>query len=114
MGANLTRRQVGDVFVVDVVGTVTLGEGATTLREEIRALATAGARKVVLNLADISYIDSAGLGELVSGVTTISHAGGALRLLKAGSRIQELLKMTRLDSVFLTFEDEGAAMRSFS
>ncbi|MBM3793292.1 MAG: STAS domain-containing protein [Acidobacteria bacterium] len=114
MDANLTRRQVGTVTVLDITGRVTLGEGSALIREEIKQLAVSGFKNVVVNLGGITYIDSSGIGELVSGVTTMGHAGGSLRLLKPGQRVKDLLKMTRLDTVFQAFEEEGEAVRSFS
>lgn len=114
MDANLTRRQVGNVTVLDVTGRVTLGEGSALIREEIKQLAVSGYQNVLVNLSGMTYIDSSGIGELVSGVTAMGQAGGSLRLLQPGQRVKELLKMTRLDSVFQTFEEEGEAVRSFA
>jgi anti-sigma B factor antagonist len=83
-------------------------------REKIKELASSGARKVLINMGDISYIDSSGIGELVSGYTTITNAGGMLKLLNLGKRVQDLLQITKLYTVFETFDDEAAAVRSFS
>ena len=114
MSAKLTTRQVGDVTVLDASGRITLGEGSTTFREKIKELAAAGSKKVLINMGDISYIDSSGIGELVSGYTTITNNGGALKLLNLGKRVQDLLQITKLYTVFETFDDEAAAIRSFS
>ena len=114
MSVKLTTRQVGDVTVIDASGRITLGEGSTTFREKIKELAAAGSKKVLINMGDISYIDSSGIGELVSAYTTITNAGGALKLLSLGKRVQDLLQITKLYTVFETFEDEAAAIRSFS
>ncbi len=114
MSAKLTTRQVGDVTVLDASGRITLGEGSTTFREKIKELAAAGSKKVLINMGDISYIDSSGIGELVSGYTTITNSGGALKLLNLGKRVQDLLQITKLYTVFETFDDEAAAIRSFS
>ena len=114
MSAKLTTRQVGDVTVIDASGRITLGEGSTTFREKIKELAASGAKKVLINMGDISYIDSSGIGELVSGFTTIANTGGSLKLLNLGKRVQDLLQITKLYTVFETFDDEAAAIRSFS
>lgn len=114
MSAKLTTRQVGDVTVIDASGRITLGEGSTTFREKIKELGAAGAKKVLINMGEISYIDSSGIGELVSGFTTITNAGGSLKLLNLGKRVQDLLQITKLYTVFETFDDEAAAIRSFS
>jgi anti-sigma B factor antagonist len=110
----LSNRQVGDVTVIDAVGRITLGEGASTFRETIRDLATGGHKKILLNLGDVSYIDSSGIGELVSGFTTVTNQGGQLKLLGLSKRIQDLLQVTKLYTVFEVFDDEAEAVRSFS
>jgi anti-sigma B factor antagonist len=114
VSAKLTTRQVGDVTVIDASGRITLGEGSTTFREKIKELAAAGAKKVLINMGEISYIDSSGIGELVSGFATITNAGGSLKLLSLGKRVQDLLQITKLYTVFETFDDEAKAIRSFS
>lgn len=113
MSVKLTARQVGDVTVIDASGRITLGEGSTAFREKIKELASAGSKKVLVNLAEISYIDSSGIGELVSGYTTVTNSGGQLKLLNLGKRLQDLLQITKLYTVFETFDDEAAAIRSF-
>lgn len=113
MSVKLTARQVGDVTVIDASGRITLGEGSTAFREKIKELASSGSKKVLVNLAEISYIDSSGIGELVSGFTTITNSGGQLKLLNLGKRLQDLLQITKLYTVFETFDDEAAAIRSF-
>ncbi len=114
MGVKLNTRQVGDVVVMDVSGRVTLGEGSSAMRGEIRALADKGNKKVLLNLCDVSYIDSAGLGELVSGYTSMVHAGGTLKLLSPPKRIKELLQITHTYTLFEVHEDEAQAVQSFA
>lgn len=114
MSVKLTTRQVGDVTVVDAVGRITLGEGASTFRDTIRDLASSGHKKLLLNLAEISYIDSSGIGELVSGFTTVTNQGGAVKLLNLTKRVKDLLQITKLYTVFEVFDDEAAAVRSFS
>lgn len=113
MSAKLATRQVGDVTVVDVSGRITLGEGSSTLRNEVRDLAAGGQKKILLNLGDVSYIDSSGIGELVSGFTTIANQGGALKLLNLTKRVEDLLQITKLYTVFEVFDDEAKAVRSF-
>lgn len=114
MSVKLTTRQVGDVTVIDASGRITLGEGSTAFREKIKELVASGNDKILINMGDISYIDSSGIGELVSGYTTTTNAGGMLKLLNLGKRVQDLLQITKLYTVFETFDDEAAAIRSFS
>ena len=113
MSAKLTTRQVGDVTVIDAVGRITLGEGSSVFRETIKDLVSKGNKKVLLNLAEVSYIDSSGIGELVSSYTSVSNAGGSLKLLKLTKRIQDLLQITKLYTVFEVFDDEAKALGSF-
>jgi anti-sigma B factor antagonist len=114
VSVKLTNRKVGDVVVIDAVGRITLGEGASSFRDSIRELAGKGERKLVLNLSDVTYIDSSGIGELVSGFTTIANQGGHLKLLNLTKRIQDLLQITKLYTVFDVYDDEAEAVRSFS
>ena len=114
MSVKLTTRQVGDVTVVDAAGRITLGEGASTFRDKIRDLVTGGNKKLLLNLAEISYIDSSGIGELVSGFTTVTNQGGSVKLLNLTKRVQDLLQITKLYTVFEVFDDETKAVRSFA
>ena len=114
MSVKLTTRQVGDVTVVDAVGRITLGEGASIFRDSIRDLASGGKKKLLLNLAEVSYIDSSGIGEMVSGFTTVTNAGGQVKLLNLTKRVKDLLQITKLYTVFEVFEDEAAAVRSFA
>ena len=105
MSVKLTTRQVGDVTVVDAAGRITLGEGASMFRDTIRDLAAGGHKKLLLNLAEISYIDSSGIGELVSGFTTVANQGGVVKLLNLTKRVQDLLQITKLYTVFEVFDD---------
>ena len=114
MSVKLTTRQVGDVTVVDAVGRITLGEGASSFRDTIRDLASSGHKKLLLNLAEVSYIDSSGIGEMVSGFTTVANQGGVMKLLNLTKRVKDLLQITKLYTVFEVFEDEATAVRSFS
>jgi anti-sigma B factor antagonist len=114
VSVKLTTRQVGDVTVVDASGRITLGEAASTFRDTIRDLAASGHKKLLLNLAEISYIDSSGIGELVSGFTTVANQGGAVKLLNLTKRVQDLLQITKLYTVFEVHDDEAKAIRSFA
>ncbi|MGC9971766.1 MAG: STAS domain-containing protein [Bryobacteraceae bacterium] len=113
MSAKLSPRQVGDVIVVDVSGRITLGEGSSNLREGIRGLLTQGNKKILLNLGEVSYIDSSGIGELVSGFTSVTNQGGQLKLLNLTKRVRDLLQITKLYTVFEVYDEEAAAVRSF-
>ena len=114
MSVKLTTRQVGDVTVVDAVGRITLGDGATTFRDTIRDLANAGNKKLLLNLAEVSYIDSSGIGEMVSGFTSVTNQGGQVKLLNLTKRVKDLLQITKLYTVFEVFDDEAHGVRSFN
>ena len=114
MSVKLTTRQVGDVTVIDATGRITLGEAASSFRDLIRDLATKGNKKILLNLSDVSYIDSSGIGEMVSSFTTVTNHGGQLKLLGLSKRVKDLLQITKLYTVFEVFDDEAAAVRSFS
>jgi anti-sigma B factor antagonist len=113
VSVKLTSRQVGDVTVIDAAGRITLGEGASAFRDTIRDLSAKGSKKVLLNLADVSYIDSSGIGEMVSGFTTVTNNGGQLKLLGLNKRVKDLLQITKLYTVFDAYDDEVAAVRSF-
>jgi anti-sigma B factor antagonist len=113
VSVKMNTRQVGDVTVIDAAGRITLGEGSTAFREAIKDLIAKGQKKILLNLGDISYIDSSGIGELVSGFTSVSNAGGELKLLNLTKRVQDLLQITKLYTVFEVFDDEAVALSSF-
>lgn len=108
-----STRQIGDVIVLDVSGRITLGQGNVMLREIVRDLADKGNKRIVLNLGEVDYIDSSGLGELVKTHTTIRNKGGELKLANLNKRVHELLQMTRLSSVFDIRKDEASALNSF-
>jgi anti-sigma B factor antagonist len=114
VSVKLTVRQVGDVVVVDAVGRLTLGEGSSTFRDTLRDLVAQGNKKIVLNLGEVSYIDSSGIGELVSAFTTVTNQGGRFKLLSLTKRVQDLLQITKLYTVFEVFDDEAAAVGSFA
>ena len=111
---HIEQRSVGDITVIDMSGKMTLGEGDELLRDKVNSLIQQGQKKIVLNLAEVPYIDSAGLGEIVRTYTTVSRNGGSLKLLNLTKRIQDLLSITKLLTVFETFESEADAVRSFS
>jgi anti-sigma B factor antagonist len=113
VSVKLNTRQIGDVTVIDAAGRITLGEGSTAFREAIKDLVAKGQKKILLNLAEISYIDSSGIGEMVSGFTSVSNAGGQLKLLNLTKRVQDLLQITKLYTVFEVFDDEAVALSSF-
>ena len=114
MSLKLTTHEKGDVIIVDTSGKLTLGEGTSALRNKLRELVDGGSRRILLNMADVTYIDSSGLGELVAAHTTIITAGGQMKLLNLAKRAHDLLKITKLYTVFETFEDEASAIGSFS
>ena len=114
MSVKLTSRQVGDVTVLDAAGRITLGEGASAFRDAIRDFAAKGNKKLLLNLSDVSYIDSSGIGEMVSGFTTVTNNGGQLKLVGLSKRVKDLLQITKLYTVFDVHEEEAHAVRSFA
>ena len=109
----IEERTVGAVTILDMKGKMTLGDGDEMLRNKVAALIVAGSKKIILNLGDVPYIDSAGLGEIVRTYTTVSRQGGSLKLLNLTKRITDLLSITKLLTVFDTFEAEGEAVKSF-
>jgi anti-sigma B factor antagonist len=111
---HIEERAVGDVMVLDLKGRVTLGESDELLKDKVNSLINQGQKKLVLNLADVPYIDSAGLGEIVRTYTTVSRQGGSLKLLSLTKRITDLLSITKLLTVFETFESEQDAVKSFA
>ena len=110
----IEQRANGDVIVLDLKGKITLGEGDELLKDKVNSLLNQGVKKIVLNLAEVPYIDSAGLGEIVRTYTTVSRQSGSLKLLNLTKRITDLLSITKLLTVFETFETEDEAVRSFS
>jgi anti-sigma B factor antagonist len=110
----MSHRQVGDVTVVDASGRITLGEGASVFRDMIRDLAAKGNKNILVNLTEVSYIDSSGIGEMVSSFTTVTNHGGQLKLLGLTKRVKDLLQITKLYTVFEVFDDEPSAIRSFA
>ncbi|HSE19459.1 MAG TPA: STAS domain-containing protein [Pyrinomonadaceae bacterium] len=110
---NLNERQAGDVTVLDMSGKITIGEGSVALRTAIRRLLEEGKKRILLNLAGVSYIDSSGIGELVSSYTAINKEGGQLKLLNLTQKIKDLLTITKLLTVFDVYENEAEALNSF-
>jgi anti-sigma B factor antagonist len=110
----IAERTVSDITVLDLKGKMTLGEGDELLKDKINSLLAAGKKKLVLNLEGVPYIDSAGLGEIVRTFTTVSRQGGSLKLLNLTKRIEDLLSITKLLTVFETFDTEAEAIKSFS
>jgi anti-sigma B factor antagonist len=110
---NIRERQAGDVTILDLEGKITIGEGSVGLRNAIRRLIQEGKKKVLLNLAGVGYVDSSGIGELVSSYTTIRREQGQLKLLKLTQKIKDLLTITKLLTVFDVYDDEAEALNSF-
>ncbi|MBZ5553129.1 MAG: STAS domain-containing protein [Acidobacteriia bacterium] len=113
MTMQLKTRKVDIVNVVDINGKITLGEGNVILRDTIRNLLARGEKKILLNLGDVTYIDSSGIGELVSSFTTTTNQGGQLKLLNLTKKVQDLLQITKLLTVFEVFTNEAEALQSF-
>jgi anti-sigma B factor antagonist len=114
MSIQLSNRQVNDISIIDFSGRITLGEGASLLRDSLRSMAGEGHKKILLNLADVSYIDSSGLGVLVQSYATLTSRGGQLKLFNLSNRVKDLLLITKLLTVFEVFDDEAQAVRSFA
>lgn len=109
-----STRQVDGVTIVDLSGRITLGEGSIVLRDTVRDLIGKGNKKILLNLGDVNYIDSSGIGELVSAFTTVRNQGGELKLLNLTKKVHDLLQITKLYTVFDVKDDETAAVKSFN
>ena len=109
----IEERAVGDVVVLDLKGRVTLGDGDELLKDKVNSLVNRGFKKIVLNLAEVPYVDSAGLGEIVQAYATVNKGGGALKLLNTTKRIKDLLSITKLLTVFECHDNEAEAIKSF-
>jgi anti-sigma B factor antagonist len=109
-----STRQVDGVTIIDLSGRITLGEGSTVLRDLVRQTVAKGNKKILLNLGDVTYIDSSGIGELVSAFTSVRNAGGELKLLNLTKKVHDLLQITKLYTVFDVKDDEAAAIQAFS
>ena len=113
MSFRATPREISGVTIIDVSGRITLGEGSAMMREMVRDLLSKGQKKIVLNLGDVNYIDSSGIGELVSGFTTVKNQGGEVKLLNLTKKVHDLLQITKLYTVFDVHSDEHTAVNSF-
>jgi anti-sigma B factor antagonist len=108
-----STRQVDGITIIDLSGRITLGEGSVVLRDTIRDSVGQGVKKILLNLGDVTYIDSSGIGELVSAYTTVRNQGGELKLLNLTKKVHDLLQITKLYTVFDVRDDEAGAIKSF-
>ena len=113
MSVKISTRQVDGVTVFDMSGRITLGEGSVQLRDAVRDLLSKGQKQILLNLGDVTYIDSSGIGELVSAFTTVKNQGGELKLLNLTRKVHDLLQITKLYTVFDVKDDEASAVASF-
>jgi anti-sigma B factor antagonist len=109
----ITTREVSHVTILDLVGRITLGDETEVLRDTVRQLISAGKKKIVLNLAQVDYIDSSGVGELVSSFTAVRNAGGELKLYNLSKKVHDILQVTKLYTVFDIKDDEFTAVKSF-
>ena len=114
MSMKSSTRQVDGVTIVDLSGRITLGEGSVVLRDTVRDLLSKGQKKILLNLGDITYIDSSGIGELVAAFTSVRNQGGDMKLLHLTKKMNDLLQITKLYTVFDVRDDERAALAAFS
>jgi anti-sigma B factor antagonist len=114
MALTAKTRRVGSVAIVDLNGRITLGESTGILRDELRSLLSQGSKHIVLNMAGVTYVDSAGLGELVGAYTTATNQGGAVKLLHMQGKLRDLMQITKLHTIFTSFEDEKKAVDSFA
>src|SRR5579863_10183120 len=113
MGVKLSVRHIGDVTVIDIVGPITLGEGSIVTGNAVRERLAEGNKKILLNLKDVSYVDSSGLGELITAFVSVRNAGGAMKLVGLSKRLHDLLKLAHVDTIFDVHEDEAHAVLSF-
>jgi anti-sigma B factor antagonist len=109
----ISERQSGPVMILDLSGRVTLGDGDTLLKDKLHSLLHQGKKNVLLNLGQVNYVDSAGLGAIVSAYTTVTREGGSLKLANVTKKLQDLLSITKLLTVFETYDSEDEAVRSF-
>ena len=114
MSLKITNREVGGIVVVNLSGRLTLGDASALLRQSLKDLLDGGKKKIVLNLGEVGYIDSSGLGELVSSFTTVRNSGGELKLANLTQKVNDLLTVTKLYTVFEVHNDEQAAVNSFN
>jgi anti-sigma B factor antagonist len=113
MSLTINVREAGEVVILDLIGSITLGDSLTVLRDEVKELLDSGHKNIVLNLADVRYIDSSGLGQLVGSYATVTNHGGQLKLLSLGQKVNEVMQITKLLTVFEAYTSETAALKSF-
>jgi anti-sigma B factor antagonist len=113
MSMKVATRQVDGITILDLSGRITLGEGSVTLRDAVHDVLAKGSKKILLNLENINYIDSSGIGELVSGFTSVRNAGGELKLLNLTKKVHDLLQITKLYTVFDIWDNEASGITSF-
>jgi anti-sigma B factor antagonist len=113
MALTAKTRQAGNVAIVDLSGKITLGENTGILRDELRSLLAQGKKNIILNMKDVGYVDSAGLGELVGAYTTATNQGGAVKLLHLEGKLRDLMQITKLYTIFPAYDDEKEAVASF-
>jgi anti-sigma B factor antagonist len=114
MSAKVKVRHDGDIAVIELGGRITLGEGSGTIRNTIKDLVAGGSRKILVNLHDVTYLDSAGLGELVGSYATLTNLGGQIKLLHPQGKVTDMLTVTKLYTIFTSYTDENEAIRSFT
>jgi anti-sigma B factor antagonist len=114
MSMKIETRHVDAITILDLSGRITLGEGSVTIRDEVHNVLATGSKKILLNLGDINYIDSSGIGELVSAFTTVKNGGGELKLLNLTKKVHDLLQITKLYTVFDIKDDEASAIAAFA
>jgi len=114
MSLKINVRETGNVVILDLNGRITLGEEVASLRDTIRELLDAGQKNILLNMGDVPYIDSSGLGQLVGSFATVTNRGGQLKLLNLQKKLHELMQVTKLITVFETYTSESSALRSFA
>ncbi|MGA2275046.1 MAG: STAS domain-containing protein [Bryobacteraceae bacterium] len=114
MSAKATVRKAGNVAIVDLAGRIVLGDGSGVVRETIKDLVGSGQNNILLNLRDVTYLDSSGLGEIVGSYATVTSLGGDVRLLHAQGKVKELLTITKLYTVFITYDNEAAALKAMA
>lgn len=113
MNSKAVVRNSGNISIVDLSGRIVIGEDAHVVRDTVKGLVATGTKNIVLNLKDVSYIDSAGLGELVGAYTTVANSGGRICLLNTQAKVKDLLQITKLYTVFQSFDNEATALASF-
>lgn len=114
MALTAKARESGNVSILDLSGKITLGENSGVLRDALKSLLAQGHKNIILNMKDVSYVDSAGLGELVGAYTTATNQGGAVKLLHLQGKMKDLMQITKLHTIFPAFEDEKEAVASFA